>query len=442
MPVKSRSNNRILPSNARAVDVAKHRIGHIVDTQNRRYDSAFQVQGYEGILYSRRTNGPKCGCTGKLQKALHRLDENGNLTSSSIDSLLTGGEFGILPRGVRPADTPDYVDDIAGGEWSPKVQFGILENKVVTTPNAPNMYQTIDGTTSSIGAPFDRVSSDPDIAGTTTVMPDDGSYYRSGPTASNSLDSLLNLGLDAVGYTDIVCPICFGTHIVGGYNVHGGARIVLDPYTAILNPSDTVEVRENTPTLQLNSGMASWTTILPLGVTGIDALKLWSNTTIVQPQALMLDGVSLARPSDILPFCDGRQHSISVVVDQQSYITHLEIQLNQSDSRKLFDLPKTTKTSLMSLLDSTSNFQIVFSPRVAALRVNDLVAESITGRYLLIADVTPWHTNSGAILGWEASVRVIQPQELHMLLPNRSSIVRPLHRVPGVVDNGSGGNRT
>jgi hypothetical protein len=58
MPVKTSNNNRILPANGRAVDVAKRAIQEILPVQQMRYHDAFAVQGYEGVLYNRLGQGP------------------------------------------------------------------------------------------------------------------------------------------------------------------------------------------------------------------------------------------------------------------------------------------------------------------------------------------------------------------------------------------------
>lgn len=101
MPLVHRTNNRVLPANARAVDVARSSIQRIAPTQARRYDAAFQVQGYHGILYTRLTSGTPCSCCNRQQTALDqvRLDDSGKADAGTINALLTGQDFGPRPLG-------------------------------------------------------------------------------------------------------------------------------------------------------------------------------------------------------------------------------------------------------------------------------------------------------------------------------------------------------
>lgn len=445
MPIDSRSNNRILPSNARAVDPAIKRVNSIIDTQNRRYDSAFQVQGYGGILYHKKTYGTACNCSRALEHALHRLDSNGNLSSSSIDSLVTGGDFGILPRGSRPADNPSYKSalpetlGIKASEYNPGVEPDIIQSL-----DEPSLL-SLSGRYSAfgeVGTAFDRISADPDIPGSTTILPQE--INGSGIKTQTLQDYLSNAAsVELSGVSDLACPICFGTKYLGGWDTYSGFRIVRSVYEAELSAQDTIDLHSQIPTATISSGILSWKVTLPLGVTGVDCLKIWDASTIVQPLSVMIDGISITNLIALRAFCDGRAHTLTFTVNPNQKLSHMELQFDQSiPGRKIFDLPKTSKASLVSLLDSTGGFQIIFSPSVPSVNIGDVVAENTTGKYLQVSEVTAWHTNSRKILGWEASVRVVQPQEILTRLPNRSTHKTPPTRVPNVTDNMSGGNRT
>ena len=74
-----RSNNRVLPANARAVDVAKQAIRDIMPVQQRRYHAAFEVQGFEAVVYHRLQSGIPCSCQAHGKQLASHLEEDGKM---------------------------------------------------------------------------------------------------------------------------------------------------------------------------------------------------------------------------------------------------------------------------------------------------------------------------------------------------------------------------
>lgn len=459
MPINFGNNNRVLPANARAVDVAKKAIAKITDTQNRRYDAAFQVQGYSGILYSKLKNGLACMCRGKA-KLFSRLSEDGKMDVGTMNELLSGGHnFGILPYGTKQADTQVYKEETV--RWNPSMPaFGIVGSSSSLTPSSslPSIFATDSDTpTTIVGSHFDRYGTDNSIdASASTILPTE----ISGNSVSSSIKGYINISgdmesiseeMDVINVTehsDYSCPVCYGSGFVGGWSILNGWRKVLVPFdttSAKLDPDTTIEVRDYYPTALVPSGRISWKFSIPRGGVSVDALKVWNGETIVKPLSVLVDGAILTSEHGILRFCDGLEHTLTVLLDSSSeipaVISHVEIQLNQSTQSANFELPKNTRDGQVDKLDSLLPFQIVLSPLIPTISASDLIVESTMGKHLLVTEVTDWKTNRRVGLGWEAQVRVAQPQEILTRLPIRKPVQVP-KRPPNVIDNAFGNRRT
>ena len=457
MPINLGNNNRVLPANARAVDVAKRAIAKITDVQNRRYDSAFQVQGYSGILYTKLKNGLACMCRGKA-KLFSRLSEDGKMDVGTMNELLSGGHsFGILPYGTKQADTQAYKEETE--RWSPNMPaFGIVGSSSSLTPSStlPSIFATDSDTpTTIVGSHFDRYGTDNSLdASVSTVLPQE----TSGNVVSSSIRGYISVSgdmesireeMDVVNITehsDYACPVCFGSGFVGGWSILNGWRKVLVPFdesTAILDADTTIEVRDYFPAALIPSGTISWKFQIPRGGVSVDALRVWYGETTVRPLSILIDGSVLTSEHGILRYCDGATHTLTVLLDSSAEspagISHVELQINQSNQSANFELPKNTRDGQVDKLDSLLPFQIVLSPMIPMISSSDLIAESTMGKHLLVTEVTDWKTNRRVGLGWEAQVRVAQPQEILTRLPLR----RPIHapKTPPLVRDNSTGNR-
>src|ERR1700737_3071847 len=123
MPVRNNSsNNRIIPANARAADVAAKAVKEILPVQQMRNMSAMRVQGYPAILYTHLTQGRKCTCQSTQKQLNSRLGLDGKAKPGVINEMLTGAmEFDVSPYGTSST----YTDPFSS----------------VTSPCATNQYQ-------------------------------------------------------------------------------------------------------------------------------------------------------------------------------------------------------------------------------------------------------------------------------------------------------------
>ena len=417
MPIVNRpTNNRLLPTNTRAVDVARQSIDRILGHQARRYDNAFQVQGFQAVLYSKLKCGTKCMCQTKASKVPKSLlDEEGNARPGVINGLLTGQKFGSLPYGAVPTTFKNIFEPIVSEGYTTGIG-GLYEE------DEPQITKPIHG---APGTGF--IEEDDFELSNSSVIISDG-FSDAGPVSgTDTIAKELFDNMDASGFesgfdtsTDVACPICFGTGFVGGFSVYNGNRVVLD--SQLLD----AEVRNNAqldiePFVPLMTGqnVTFQAVLLTKGAVSVDSLRVYNGIKVV-PAKVFIDGLMLASENKLMDFCNGKPHVFSFdLLAENAIMTHVEIQYNQSVNKTLFEFPKLSQGSIENLLERTEAFQITMSPVIPNITGGDVITDSTYGKVLQITTSNWWNDKRRAVLGWDCGVRPCQPQELYTLLPKR-----------------------
>ena len=489
MPVKFNSNNRVLNGNARATDVAKTTIDRILDVQTRRYQEAFRVQGYRAILYYPLTSGIPCACHGREVTVARLLDEDGKASPGLINELITGETFNVTPYGVVPSDVtgkrpasvpeetplsdydPEYeidgryartnsdsegFDDVFGvkannkggrssGNPGPMTTFADVFSTTEEDPRARTiMPKDMNGTDHgghNIGGDADDFES---LLGDYPV--DEDPRKLEGDLGAVATDNLIkrNLlsggGMDALGFSDVACPVCFGSGYVGGYRLHNGWRHVQSIAT---NPTylgaSATDLSAEYPVVHNCSGI-EFNVKLPRGGVDVDACRAFNNLAVI-PASIFVDGLQVTNEYQVLKFCDGADHTFRVELPQPSDFTHFELQINQSREWLHVEFPRTSRSGNQELVDDTDPVSLNLPPMVPDLKVKCIIVESTYHKAFLVKSFSNWNDRRRRVLGWDCDVRVIQPAELWNLLPRRQSLEQP-HRVSQVRDNKYGHRRT
>ena len=367
MTVVYRSNNQLLPANQRNADVAEHAILGIAPVMQQRNMAAFRVQGIEACLYNHLTAGRICSCQGKHKKINSRLNQEGKADEGFINEILTGASFGTSQFGIDENDLEAYVPETGA---NPKY-------------NPPSPQET---------DPLENTISLDDLVG--------------------DFDAV------ALGITDSACPLCYGTGFIGGFSLYNGYRKVV-PCEDFSLPADA-ELRVQKSPFSAFTKFASIKAYLPKHAVSIDAFRALNGMKTVQCM-MFIDGKK-ADYKTVLSFCDGREHLITVLSDLAFEFTHLEIQFNLSKESVFMEVPRMTKASALTVIDSTDPFQILLSPNIPHADKLDIITESMWGKALMIQDVS-WHnTKERQMLGWECNARVIQQQEIFNFLPRRQRV--------------------
>jgi hypothetical protein len=394
-PFRHRSNNHVLPANARAVDVAKQTIMDIMPVEQRRYQNAFEVQGYETIVYQRLWHGLPCSCQNHRGASASYLDEDGKLDTGTMDQLLSGGlVFEVNRYGARQPTRQDLR----------------------TTPSKFDDGQVMDGYEDVMDPAFDIASETLEDSYADHVTDQDvmGTNGRSTP---KTLDEHSELFDGEAFLNDTKCAICFGTGFVGGYAILNGMRMVMHTQSPQITAlSGTIEYNQVPHAFYTDH--VDFTVPLPKGVVGIDAFRLWNNDKMVYASEMLLDDLPYS-DNLLYALCDGLSHRLSLKFNELTYMTHVELQLNLSKVPALFELPRLQQGSNMSLQDATEDVSINAGPTIPYLKREDVLVESTFGKALIVNTCNPWNDKSKMVLGWDVNTRVIQPAELLYLLPRR-----------------------
>jgi hypothetical protein len=104
-------------------------------------------------------------------------------------------------------------------------------------------------------------------------------------------------------------------------------------------------------------------------------------------------------------------------------MTHFEAQAGLNPEPVYFEFPRRNKTQDISLLEKQEPFQILLSPECPQVDTLDIIAETQSGKLLIVGTVNPWQTRNRNFLGQDVQVRVAQPQELWRILPVRGHVM-------------------
>ncbi len=384
MPIVDR-RSPLNSNNARNADVASLLTSTIAPIVQQKMMSAFRVQGIQGVLLNRLTQGKPCSCK-QHNNQVAKLSPDGKASPGAINRILMGSkEFGLK----------EYHS-------SPDEDFDEFHNDPTNPTDAVNQWLNTSNITGDDAWNSTDINTGPSVG-------DNGQY-------SPDLDDLFgDFDLSSLGLTDVSCPICFGSNYVGGYSMFRGQRIVLVP--SDLTTTSNLDLLK----FELSPGTHYATVTFPRGAVAVDAFRVMRNNKPALA-TFLVDGTSIGS-SNILPFCDGRPHTLTITTE--SPMTHMEMQFALSKEPIYFEIPKLSKSQDVSLMEPTEPFQIIVSPDVPRLKAQDIILESQHGKVLVVGQVNPWNTRNRAMLGHEAQVRVAQPQELWNILSRRLPITGP-----------------
>lgn len=409
MPVRSRSNNRILPANSRSVSVAQKGVQEITPVFQTRYQNAFMVQGTQGVVYNRLEQGVKCTCGAAHLNLAGRLGTDGKLSEGAITEMMLGA-----PSGIRP-----YAQQKPAG---------------ISSPYAPESKWQESGYDAG-----DSVNSNFNTTNLVIPLFSEESFKDDGPERELDLDAIVGeFDAGSLGISDVACPICFGSAFVGGFSPMYGYRKVVHVGQMQMSQRDS-EIDTTARPWRAISSHLEFKLVIPAGIIGIDACRLF-NMDLIVPAIIKFDGQTIT--NHLIVGFAGKQVTVTIDFDKPTYVTHFEFQANLSAESAYIELPKLPQSADLSKLDSTDPFQVLLSPNVPRIFKQDVIVETKSSRALVVGAVTPWSTLQKLNLGWEAMVRVAQPQELYRLLPQRGRTMTKLQTTTGVHDNSRGRYRT
>jgi hypothetical protein len=393
--------------------VAEKAVQEIIPVQQRRYYDAFRVQGIQCVVYNRLAAGRKCVCQSSRKQLNGVLDETGKADVGTLNRLLTGNmSFNVTPYDHDERRVaPDAIDQGQTSPFAPvNKNQGVFDIK--TFDEAP--------------FPFADQVQEPD-------------FGDNGPVETVDVDQLVgDWDPNVLGFSQVSCPICFGTGFVNGFAPYHAHRQVFTVADLQLSVDSEINTLKSPWSASTKTGF-NVLMVLPRGAIGIDTFRLMDGYTRVGA-VFSVDGTALQSNADLLSRCDGRQHLVNVAY--KGTFTHLEIQFNLTDESVYFEFPRRPSSSDTSLLEQMEPFQIIVSPNCPTIGEMDVIVESQLGKVLVVQNANPWNTRQRNVLGWEVQVRVIQPQEMFRILPYRGRVPTKDRSTAMVRDNVTGPRRT
>jgi len=414
MPLVSRTNNKVGAPNSRAVDVARAAVDEITPVQQRKTHNAFMVQGFPGILYMRKSSGVKCTCQSGAKIINSVLQEDGTADSGTINRMLTGGTFGVEDYGATTWDgvISTKYDNVRDKDKNYEDREKGADKSSWTSPLDNSVFEGVPDIDSSIDDPF--------------------------PVGDATLEDMVEQFDPAIGgFGDYACPVCFGTGLVGGYSIGFGQRMVFGVHQMGLGVGD---VSTSARPWRATTEIAQVVVTLPRGATSVTSATLFNGHNRVG-YSMTVNSVPVKDEQHLLSLCQGLPVLMELRFAQQE-ITHFELQFSTSVESVYYEFPKIQKSSDLQFLELTEPFQILMSPNVPMVRVEDVLTDGVYGKAMIVQSVSPWQTKLGNSLGWEVQVRVAQPYESPNLLPRLTRVETKARTTRMVRDNITGHRRT
>jgi hypothetical protein len=389
VPLLDKRSN-LTSADARAADVAAAMVEHVSSIQQQRMISAFRVQGFQSILYNRLSQGIACSCKSAEKTVAAKLNPDGKADVGTINRVLTGeAKFGIgAYNPLSPEAEFDDNDNFHDAETSPN--------------NAMNQW---------LG---DLRKAGPDD-GSNNLIVDEPTMTETGQFSPDLDELFRTFDYGSMGLSDISCPLCFGSGYVGGFSPFRGWRQVVD--ATRMSTTSTLDLTSNP--LALRPGTYTFTLTLPFGAAVLDVFRVMNGSQMVRAQ-ILIDGTDTMNKR-VLNYFDGQPHLITVNSD--SPVTHFEAQAGLNPEPVYFEFPRRNRTQDIALLEKQEPFQIIMSPECPYVDTLDVIAETQSGKLLIVGAVNPWQTRDRNALGQEVQVRVAQPAELFRILPVRGHVM-------------------
>lgn len=367
------------PRNNRAAEVAKTRLAAITPLAQQEITNSIGVNGFPSMIYKKLVpgSGHVCSCSKSINASpsAPMFDEAGNATQEHIASLLEGSQFGIMDYARQPTQANQSAP-LGGPETTLTDPATLLRN--------PNL-QTSD--------PSDPVATD--------IVPesDEGSFE-------------VNPG----AYENGSCSVCYGTGVVGGFQLYGGQRIVIEnSFSGLTLNNVTLDQTEAPHQLIFYAADAAmnFNLVLPYGAILQRAQAFLGRERA--PVWLQIQTSSGWQPFDFTTaaqYMDGLPHSLRAVsgVTQEVRITHIEIQLYQIGMIPI-EFPHLSRTGDLSILDPVQDVQLYIPPSVPYLYPGDIVADAVYGKLWRLKTTQYNKDSSMRNMAFECEARFIQPYE-------------------------------
>ncbi len=366
------------PRNNRAAEVAKTRLTAITPLAQKEIMNSLGVNAFPSLIYKKLNPGAGrvCTCSKALDvsPAAPLFDEQGNASQEHIQSLLQGKEFSIQDYGREP-----LTGDVIGPNGSP-----------VKTLQDPNQLIRNPGIETS--DPSDPLATE----------------------ITNSDDFVAEVNPGA--YENGSCSICYGTGVVGGFQVYGGQRIIIDStfnnlefFHANVDQSEA----PNIISFFAPDSYVGFNLTLPYGAV-VQSVRAWKGRTPVAVWVqIYVNGSWLPFDQTVAAqYMDGLPHQMRLISpsSEEVRLSHMEIQLYQVDLVPV-EFPHLSRTGDLSVLDPIQDVSLYIPPVVPYLYPGDLVADSVYGKLWRLKTVQYNKDSQMRNMAYDCEARLVQDYE-------------------------------
>ena len=383
MPVIQRTNLQPQPRNRGSVGIARSSIDNIMPMAIEQSHNALLVDGRPILYYRRKTSGVVCSCCAQdtptvalddLKPGVSVLNPDGFGSREFLSEMLTGSIVRIDRYTTRNHDRRNF---------EPNQTEARADNH--SRDEIRKSTNRDDGVADDI-VPFD-VDDVSDMDSMSSML--DGSM---GQTSSNS------------------CAVCLGTGIRGGYDLANGQRDVytepVEVYGAQIDPL----ARPTLYTVE-EGGSLVFKISTPFGG-ALDVLRVWGNREAQNVSVEMYDQSWM--PYSPLGFQSmyGGDRYLRITFPKGGIFTHLEVQHDLHMRPLVAEWSKQTESFNQALAENLEPVNMVLTPYLTNVHINDIVADTSYERLWLITNRTDFQDRERNPHGWEATARLVQRFEL------------------------------
>ena len=402
MPLRQQKQAMLPVKNARLVETALRTTENLLEVNRANARNAIEATGYPVTVYNRLTQGRRCTCSHQRQQL---LDEQGNLSTGMIETLVTGIESSI----------EEYGDP----QYKAVLDSGRLETIDARWPN--NAEDIKDTTINLAGGEGDPAADD-----------------HQALSIELNLDDFDNEPNRLFIATSTSCGVCFGTSFVGGYEPLFGNRSIYDATHdhEMYNCELDILAAPNIFNV-FDEGHVVFPTILPAASSHMMLPAVYNNKEQIGVENYVLE-ISADRntweeasASNVLALSVGSRIWLRITSAEGTTLrfTHIEILSSHRPLTEPFkaDFPDVNKGVNLTLADYQGSCNIII-PGDLMLNRWSVVIDHLPGlsRHWMVNTIQPRRDQFGNVYDTSLDSRVMDLNELGQLLRPLSNHKEPL----------------
>jgi hypothetical protein len=414
----------IIPSNAGIAHAAQDRIDLLTSAASRRIAEAISIDAVQLFVFSSKRHGIQCGCEtvpsehvepqtpinpyvlGESEDKTDDLDATGSKLRVRVRDVSADDHHRAMQRSYRPDHNYSEADIFDEEPIPPATSTTgstdpYVEDSLSTGPYEGPMH---DG---RHAGEYDHETSDTtsDEYGEELI-----SQYDTEPW---NVDSILNDNAYVIGSSQ-TCPICFGTGLLGGYDLLGGTRLILSSVNATNAPVLGPDVSVSPPAYNLAPGeYVEWG-----GLNCPNYFKFaWASSYDGRHNSEVTIRYTLDNGTTwkaIAQLENDNQVNLTALIIRATNETTHDVGLTHVDVTLIHNVVRGQLTNFNQTAGHDrairgDGLEISFPPELGKVDRNALVAENKHRLMWRVTTVTPVETAKGQVISCSAATELMEP---------------------------------